>query len=123
MGLAELCALLPTNKQIELSALEREGGSPSCFPMWLLLGSLFWQQVAGLPACNVHRGPGSRARWPRTHQPLARPARPLVPRSLRMSHHESDGRSGILSLAALCSRALRARGGFSLPIPFPLHPA
>lgn len=33
-----------------------------------------------------------------------------------MSHDEIDGRNGVLSLAALCSKALGIRGGFSLPI-------
>lgn len=69
-----------------------------------------WPQVAGLPACRVHTV------WQRrTRQPLVGPPQSSVSCYLRMSHDETGGRNGILSLAALCSQAVGARGGFLLP--------
>lgn len=50
-------------------------------PQGAAAGKSLWQQVAALPACNVHRGLGSGVRQPRTHQPL-------VPCSPRISHDD-----------------------------------
>lgn len=73
--------------------------------------------AGGWTSClHCSQSTGCRARQLRIHQPLAGLPSPLVSCFLRMSHNEIGVRNGVLPLAALCSWALGARGGFLLPI-------